>query len=255
MLNPWETLLWLALVGLVMLLLKRWLSQHLQGLFFLLTQSEELAFIFYSALLFPGTLLHEFSHFTAAKLLGVHVLHASLRPTREKRGLMRLGFVEIEHTDFMRESLIGAAPLIFGSLLIVLIAQRSLGFLPAPNLSAIEQIAAFLTHWPTYFWATDLWLWLYVIFAISNGMLPSESDREAWPALGAFVALIALLLYLAGIVPQVPDPLAQGTVAALSLLLSAFVLTSLVDLVFIPPIYLVERVLEGLTGKKIRYHG
>lgn len=62
---------------------------------------------------FPGTVLHELSHYFAAKLLFVQTGRISLLPHFKEDGL-ELGSVQIAKTDFLRRFLIGIAPLVTG---------------------------------------------------------------------------------------------------------------------------------------------
>lgn len=69
--------------------------------------------ILLAILYFPGTVLHELSHFVAAKVCGVQTGRINLTPRFTDRGMV-LGSVEIARTDFVRHFLVGVAPLITG---------------------------------------------------------------------------------------------------------------------------------------------
>ena len=43
-----------------------------------------------------------------------------------------------------------------------------------------------------------VWMWLYLIFAVANSMLPSKPDRTAWLPAALFVGFVAGLTYFAG---------------------------------------------------------
>ena len=59
--------------------------------------------------------MHELSHFLSAKILGVQTGRFSLIPQAQANGKLRLGYVETATGGFVRDALIGAAPLVAGS--------------------------------------------------------------------------------------------------------------------------------------------
>lgn len=71
------------------------------------------------AMLFlPGTVIHEFSHALMAKVLFVYVGKMSLFPQLNGNSL-KLGSVEVGKTDIIRNFLIGIAPFIIGTTLLL----------------------------------------------------------------------------------------------------------------------------------------
>jgi hypothetical protein len=235
-----------------MLLLKRWIHRHVQGIGLLLTQNPDSAFFFYSLLLFPGTVVHETAHYLTAIILDVRVRHFSLVPARQTRGTMRLGFVEIDATDTVREALIGLAPLIAGTAVVLLLTPRELPALQDTRTLTL-QIGDLIAGLPRALAIPDFWLLLYLIFAISNGMLPSESDRQAWRPILLWLGLIGVALYVSGLVNTIPDVIDYGVALAVRWIVRAFVLAILVDIFFVPIIFVVEKTLEVLTRQHIRY--
>ena len=57
-----------------------------------------------------------------AKLLGVQTGKFSLIPQAQPNGKLRLGYVETASGGFIRDALIGAAPLVTGSLFVAYVA-------------------------------------------------------------------------------------------------------------------------------------
>src|SRR5580765_3063079 len=112
LLSSW---LWLVLALLPLIFLERWVHRHLQGIWLLLV---------------PGVLVHEGSHWLAAALLGVRAGRFSVVPERLPDGTLRLGYVETEHVDPLREALIGAAPLLAGAAVIIFVGYSRLGVEP-----------------------------------------------------------------------------------------------------------------------------
>jgi hypothetical protein len=225
----------------------------MQGLFLLLTRNAVLSQGIYALAFFPGVLVHEGSHWLIARLLGVEVLNVSLLPQRETDGRLRFGFVEIAGADRLRSALIGIAPLILGTLCILLLSsfwvdldQLMEALFDADWFEMWSQIRDTIS-------APDALLWLYLTFAISNAMLPSSSDRTALlPGLIGLSVLIviAALIWDLGIVAGWLN--AWGIHAARFLALT-FTITLLVDLSLVIPIWLLEQIIIRLTGLRVQY--
>jgi hypothetical protein len=254
MFSEWSPFVWLAITLVPLILLKRWINRHVQGLSLLLLGDNDLAMFLYFVLFLPGILLHELSHWLMAKLLGVKTGKMSIWPSRRKAGRqMRLGSVKVGRADPVRNSLIGLAPLLSGTLVILLIGDWILG------LSTVGDI--FLSgEWPrlwdglvTYVQVPDFWLWLYLIFAVSNAMLPSETDRQSWRLVLIFWGAVAVLLYFVGWVPQVPEAVADWLLTAIGYLAYVFGLTIAVDVIFIVIIAILERLLMTLRRARVEY--
>ncbi|HRK88210.1 MAG TPA: hypothetical protein PK152_03665, partial [Anaerolineales bacterium] len=107
--------LWFVLMLLPLVFLQRLLHREVQVVLLLITRNRQLTIGLFSVLFFPGVFLHELSHFLMAKILGVRTREFSLIPQSLSDGRVRMGYVEIEQTDIIRDSLIGLAPLIAGT--------------------------------------------------------------------------------------------------------------------------------------------
>jgi hypothetical protein len=245
--------LWLLLAFLPLLFLERWIHRHLQGVWLLLFRSEELALIVYSLILLPGVFLHEASHWLMATLLGVRAVGFSLVPTTMPDGTLRLGYVETERMDFVRETLVGAAPLIVGTGVVLWISYGRLNLGPVAVALGQGDVLALWQAWQAVMLAPDAGLWLYLTFAVSNSMLPSASDRRAWPVLALAVALVGGLLFYAGFGPSLINALAQPVDAALRALAFAFSVTVGLNLLLMPFVWAAETFLTRLTGQVINY--
>lgn len=246
----WTILLWTVASALLMWLVQRQLHRHIQGLVLLLSGSDNLAAIVHFLLLLPGILVHELSHWAAARLLGVRAGPISLGPERKRGGQqMRFGSVQIGRADPIRESLIGLAPLLTGTALVLLLAQWGFGLLPTGKVD--------LADWPgklvACLRAPDAWLWVYLIFAISNAMLPSASDRRPWRVFGLYLALLLLLTYALVGIPRVPAVWLARGLDLLSYLAYAFSLTAILDLAVLAVVLLLEWGTSQLTGRRIEY--
>lgn len=254
MFGDWSPFIWLAITLLPLLFLKRWINRHVQGLGLLLVGDNDLAMFVYFVLFLPGIFLHELSHWLMARLLGVKTGRVSIWPSRRKAGRqMRLGSVQVSRADPIRNSLIGLAPLLSGTLVILLIGDWILGLNTVGDIFMSGEWPRLWRGLMAYVQVPDFWLWLYLIFAVSNAMLPSETDRQSWRPVLIFWGGVAALLYLVGWVPRVPEAIADWFLTAIAYLTYAFGLTIAVDVVFIVIIAVLERLLMTFKGARVEY--
>jgi len=251
--SDWVSLAWLVALGLLLLGVKRWISQHLQGVALLLFGDGAVATVLYFLVMLPGVLLHELSHWVTASLLGVRASGISLWPKRMPNGRVRLGAVQVRMVDPLRESLIGLAPFLAGTAAVLLIAQRAFGVEIPYQATPLEQMGLVLQNLANLGQVSDAGLWLYLLFAISNSMLPSESDRRPWRMTLLYLVIVGALYYVVAGVPNVPEGLVAAGRRTLGLLSFAFGFTLFVDLFFVVLIFALESLLEVLSQRRIDY--
>ncbi|MBI4772133.1 MAG: hypothetical protein HY784_17375 [Chloroflexi bacterium] len=245
--------LWLLLVLPPLVVLERWVHKHLQGIWLLIFRDADLALVLYSLAMLPGVLLHEGSHWLMATLLGVRTGRFSVIPERTEAGMLRLGYVETAKVDFVREALIGAAPLLAGTAAIIFVGYARLGVGPVGEALTRGDLLAVVQGLQAMTRAADFWLWLYFVFTVSNSMLPSASDQRAWLPVLLAVALLGGVLVYAGFGSVLVSTLSRPLDAATHALALAFTLTVSLNLFFAPLIWLVERGIMRLTGMKVEY--
>lgn len=250
LLSSW---LWLLLALAPLLYLEQWIHRHAQGLGLLLTRDPDLALIVYSLIFLPGIIVHEGSHWLMATILLVRAPKISFWPRRQPNGMLRLGYVETERVDFFRESLIGAAPLIAGCGAILVIGYRRLAVGPIGLALAAGDPGAVFQALGSTLAASDVLIWLYLIFAVSNAMMPSASDRRAWPLFLALLAAVGAVAYWAGFWPYLAQNLAGPLTAGLRVIASAFTLTVMIDAAAVAFVFGMEKGLSRLTGLKVEY--
>lgn len=249
-------ILWLALSLPLLLLLQRWIHRHLRGLAYLLTGRKNWAILIYAITLFPGVVLHELSHWIVARLLGVRTGAISLLPQMQKDGTLRLGYVEYYRSrtlDPVRESLIGAAPMVSGTGIILLIGFHVFdvgSFTQAVRFASLDLLSSALTQ---LFTAPDFLVWLYLIFAISNAMMPSPSDRRAWPPFIALLAVAAVVIYLLDRQQVLIDGLIGPVAIIFGYLALALSLAIGVDIAFVFVIYVLESLISRMRGVELVY--
>ncbi len=240
--SPWLAVATMVVTLLLLLWVTRWLTLHLQILGLRWLNDPDVVLWVYFALILPGVALHELSHWLMALLLGVPASLPTLGPaTKSQRGgKVTLGSVQTAKVDPLRSSLIGLAPLLSGSTVIFLIGAHVLG---VGELTA-QGLDGFLAGLGDLLRVPDIWLWLYLIFAVSSAMLPSEADMQQVLPVLIFVGIVAVVAVIVVGLPNVPPAIVNGVSAFAAYLASAFTLTLAVDAVFM----LVIGLLGLLTG-------
>jgi hypothetical protein len=232
----------------------RWMHKHVQGLGLLITNNPQGAMLIYYLSLVPGVVLHEGSQWVVAKILQVKIKKFRLWPEKQRKGVVRLGLVEIHgKTDVVRATLVGIVPLIAGIGTIALIGGarfNSDALLAALATGDLPTIAAGIG---AFIGAPDFWLWIYLIFAIANTMLPEEHDEiNWWLIIGFFVGVAVVLWFLdlsILIKAGLDGPLGQ-LAASMSL---ALILSLCIDLLVMGLIWTMEQLFTRLLNREVEY--
>lgn len=234
------------------LVLERFVHRRLHEFWLVLTGHSEIATAMYAIVLLPGVALHELSHAVMAALLGVKVRKFSLMPQQQGNGVIRLGYVEVLRSDTFRTSLIGAAPLLTGLVALIVIGLQVFDLQAMQNAIAIGNTNAVIDSIKAITDATDAWIWLYLVFAIANSMMPSSSDTQAWPPVIGVVAMFSALALLIGGTNLIAaiSPLAQYVLRWLT---AAFILTAVIDIAFVAVLWAVNRLLMRATNRRVEF--
>jgi hypothetical protein len=244
-------LVWFGVTLLPLALLQRLLHRELQAVLLILSGSREFTIALFSLIFFPGVLLHEFSHFMAALLLGVPTPGFSLIPRVLPDGKLRLGYVETVKADIVRDSLIGAAPLFAGGLVVAYLAITRLDLLPLWQALQGGQVDTFWRATLALPSARDFPVWFYLLFTVSSTMLPSEADRHAWMPLALAIVVLLALAFLAGAGPWMLSHLAPALNGFLSATSAIFGLSAAAHALMILPIGATHLLLTRLTGMDV----
>ena len=236
----------LALMAVALGPVTRWFGQGFQSLVLLVTGSPAAALYAYHALLLPGTLLHELSHLGAAWLMGVPTGRLSLRPRLQGSNMAEFGSVEVGAADPVRASLIGLAPLLAGIAAIYLVARHGLAM---PTLNG--GIGALQGAWGQALRAPDAGLWLYVVIAIGNAMLPSASDRRAWWKLALILAAAMALLYAVGALGRLSAGALATAMRGIEQMTLVFALVIIVDLALGGLFWIMTDLVARMSGRRL----
>jgi hypothetical protein len=245
-----------AVALLLLVFLQRWIHTHLHGVSLLLTGRPEWAVIVYAVVLFPGVVLHEASHWLAATLTGVRTGGVSLLPRRQPDGTLQLGYVEYYKGRTLgpfRESFIGAAPLIAGTAVILLIGYRVLSVTQLAGAVQTGDISTLADALAAFIATPNFLVWLYLLFAIGNAMLPSRSDRHAWPAFLLWMGALTIAVAFLTRGTDVLDNLARPVATLFGYLAIALSIAIAVDLLFMALIALLEWLLGRARGMSVVY--
>nr|WP_290667346.1 hypothetical protein [Ardenticatena sp.] len=235
------------------LMLDRATTRAIITFFYLLTNSERAAYYIYALILLPGTLLHESSHWLMAKLMRVETTGLSLVP-RFENGQLVMGHVLVRKSDPIRSALVGIAPLFVGTVVVVTIATRIFGmtwpfFFFDASMTGREMLVLFLQEARRIQNVPDAALWVYMVFSVSNAMVPSESDRVEWRRAFFWVAVLTLVLVFGLRLPNIPAFLAWLLVSLGWYLIFAFSMTILVDVPILLLFNIGVLVLGGVRGR------
>jgi hypothetical protein len=246
-----DGLLWLLTTLVMFVFLQRALHREIQAVFLILTRRPGVTQAVFALIFFPGVFLHELSHFFVAKLLGVQTGKFSLIPQAQPDGKLRLGYVETASGGFVRDALVGVAPLVAGCLFVAYVSIYQLHLLPLWDYIRLADWNGFWAGLMGVPKSSDFWLWFYLTFTVSSTMMPSASDRHAWLPLGLLTVALVGVAILAGAGPWMLENLALPFNQFLRALAMIFGLSGILHALLIMPFLLFHRVLTRLTGVDI----
>jgi hypothetical protein len=246
-----DGLLWLLAASVLLVVLQRSLHREIQAFFLIMTHRVGLTEAIFALIFLPGVFLHELSHFLMAKLMGVQTGKFSLIPQTQPNGKLRLGYVETASGGFIRDALIGAAPLVTGSLFVAYVAIYHYGLLPLWDFLRLAKWDGFWAGLAAVPKTPDFWLWFYLVFTVSSTMMPSASDRHAWLPLGLLAVALFGIAVLAGAGPWMLNNLTNPFNSFLRALALIFGLSVFFQVLLILPFFVFHRILSKLTGVDI----
>jgi hypothetical protein len=237
-----------TLAGLVVL--SRWITRQVQLLGLHLTGDERAAQMSYYLLMLPGILLHELSHVFMARLVGLKVGEFSLGPRPRNQTSIELGSVTVSRADVFRESLVGLAPFLSGTAVLVLVGYRVFGVGALGQAGSVAGAGGLVRALPGLWQVPDFWLWAYVVFVVSNAMMPSPSDRQPWLLAGIYLAVALGGVYLLAGLPAMPEALARWAAGVLQVLTLSFLFTLVLDLAVAAAMWIAEALILALQSRR-----
>jgi hypothetical protein len=247
-----DGLFYFLITLLPLVLLQRLLHREIQAVFLITTRNPTLTVGLFAMLFFPGVLLHEFSHFLTARLLGVRTGGFSVIPQVTDDGRIILGYVETAPADWARDSFIGLAPLVAGGLFIAYAAAYPLHLLSLWKFVQNGQTQLLMLGLSAIPSVKDFPLWFYLTFVVSSTMMPSPADRHAWIPLGMVVVGMLSLVLFVGAGPWMLENLAPPLNDFLRSVSTLFGLSVIVHMIFVLPTFLLHKFLARLTHMDIQ---
>ncbi|MBM4456528.1 MAG: hypothetical protein FJ011_01990 [Chloroflexi bacterium] len=234
-----------------LIVLSRWINRQVLTLGMRVTGAEQVAMVIYYLVMLPGILLHELSHAGMARLVGLKVGKFALGPRRRARSkVIELGSVTVGSGGSLRDSLVGLAPFLTGTAVLLLVGYQ------------VFDVAAVGQAWAAGGWASvwrevngiwrvpDFWWWAYMIFVVSNAMTPSPADRQPWLVAGLYIGLALVVVYVLAGLPVLPAALTSQAAGAFQVLTLGFLFTLALDLLAAAALWLVEVIILGLQGSR-----
>ncbi len=246
---------WLALAAVLYPLAyaERWIHSHLYGVGWLLTNEPRSATALYYLFLSPGVFVHEVVQWLVAGALNVETERVMAWPEAQEDGTLRLDFVQIKNAGRLATAIIGAAPLIVGLGLLAFISTSILdldAFLIAVQSGDIRVIGPAARELAS---TADFYLWLYLMFAIANAMLPTPEERSGWLIVIGLFAVVLAFLVIIGVGDVLVETFTGPVAHAVNLLTTAFGTILAVEIGAILVIGLIEEMLERITKRKFVY--
>jgi len=245
-------LLWFVLMLVPLIWLQRLLHREIQAVLLILSRDPNITMGVFSIIFLPGVFLHELSHFVMAKILRVPTGRFSLIPHSMPDGRLQLGYVETARSDVLRDSLIGAAPLIAGTVFVAYVAVEHFQMRVLLDVIRNQQFSLFWMGMRALPNVRDFYLWFYLVFAVSSTMMPSESDRHAWLELLISIGILIAITLVFGAGPWMLTKLGPALGNFFGFVAAIFGLSNFVHVLLILPTALIHRLVSRLTGLDVQ---
>src|SRR3989304_10544510 len=247
-----DGLIWVLVLLIPFNLIQNQVHKEIQTIFYLLTKKKKAAISLFALIFLPGVFIQEISHLVVARLTGVRTGRFSIIPKPSSGGQLQLGYVETEKADWLRGSIIGAAPLITGGSLIAYLATV---YLELPVLWELLLNGQSSLFWSGLLLLQDkkfFWLLAYLMFVVSSTMLPSDSDRHSWLPLGLTMGILLVVVVLAGAGPWIMENLVPSLNSVLNGLAMVIGLSGFLHILLYLPAVGIHKILVRITGYDIR---
>ncbi len=241
------TLLLLALALFALAWLSGQVSVRTQMVVYYASSSLDLATVAIFLLLLPGVFVHELSHWLVARMVGLRVSRFRVWPKRHKDRI-GLGSVSVQRGGTWRDSVVGMAPLISGSVLLALTGSAVFQSDLLLGQLAQGRLLATLGAFFDALARPDAALWAYILFVVGNSMMPSRSDRQPLRPLLLYLAMAALIYAVVGLPIDPITALLGWLIPAIQLLVGSLLFVILLDIFVVAGLFLLESILGRLRG-------
>jgi hypothetical protein len=230
--------------------LERWLHQHIFKVGWLVTKSFQTTTILYYTFFLPGVFLHEVIYWFAAGILNVHARSSIQWPEAQEIAELKLSFVELaKNVSPFRLGLITLAPIVAGLAFVWFIATHLLdfsGFFALMGTGNLYDISAAVRRLTT---APDFWLWVYILFTISNTMITRLNDLRGLRIILIVIGVAIAGLVIIGVGNEVVVTFLAGPAAdALYMLAGTLGIIIFIDLIFVAILGTIEAIIERVSG-------
>lgn len=231
--------------------LERWLHEHVFKVGWLVTKKTRTTTLLYYTFFLPGVVLHELVRWLVAGLLDVHADRAIRLPDDQQVAELKLNFVRLHRSaGEFKTAVISLAPLLAGLAIIYFVSQNILRVPEAlaaisgiNGLRNLGQAVTILTSAP------EVWLWVYLVVAIANTMIPSWNALRGWRIVLIAVAVAIVALIALGVADDVIlTNLGPTLVTAANVLTVTFAFVIGVDLTMTAVLGTLEALIERITG-------
>lgn len=226
------------------------MHQHIFKVGWLITKSFQTTTILYYTFFLPGVFLHELSYWLAAGILNVHAKGSIQWPEPQEIAELDLSFVEISRNITpVKLALITLAPIAAGLFSVWFIANNILNFSAFFNTLSTGELTDVATAFRGLASAPDFWLWIYLLFTISNTMIPKLSNLRGLRVILIAMGVAVVFLFIIGAGNQVIfGTLAEPVSQALGVLTGTFAIIILINLFFVVVLGTIEAIIERITG-------
>lgn len=230
--------------------LERWLHQHIFKVGWLLTRKMQTTTILYYTFFLPGVVLNEVVFWLMAGFVNVRAERVFAWPEAQAIAELKLNFIRLEkNTSRVKVAIISIAPLLSGLLLIYLISNNVLNLNLVLAVGSGGTLDDYLTALRLLLATPDVWLWVYLMFTISNTMFPNREVFKGWRPVVIGLAVAVVAMYVVGIGQQLfLQNLALPITDGLSRLALIFVVIIVIDLIVTGVLGTLEAVIERITG-------
>lgn len=183
---------WGILLGefIVLFITSRFLFKSIFAILYFVFHSQKVAIFLLSLFFLPGVFVHEMAHLIVAELLQVKTHGIEFMPELSGNTL-KMGSVKVEQSDILRRLLIGIAPFIVGSTILI-VSLFILG-----NIYSYSQAFSSVTSFVVTI------LIGIVIFVIANTMFSSKKDVEGLVETLVVSLILCGAVYFIGLRPDV----------------------------------------------------